>query len=157
MLQLLAKDQWQVKFSKCSFAQRQVSYLGHVISQQGVATDPKKVSAVQEWPTPSNVKELRGFLGLAGYYRKFVRNFGIISKPLTELLKKGVVFVWTNDHAMAFQALKNALTSAPILALPDFYVPFCLETDASGVGIGAILLQKGHPLAYFSKGLGPKS
>ncbi|RLM68934.1 putative gag-pol polyprotein [Panicum miliaceum] len=153
VLQLLAKDQWKVKLSKCSFAQGQVSYLGHVISQEGVSTDPSKVKAVLEWPIPKCVKELRGFLGFAGYYRKFVKHFGIIAKPLTELLKKGAIFIWTHDHQVAFQAL----SPAPVLALPDFVVPFCVETDASGSGIGAILMQKGHPLAYLSKPLGPKS
>ncbi|CAO2191183.1 unnamed protein product [Urochloa humidicola] len=157
VLQLLRRDQWKVKMSKCSFAQRQINYLGHIISQHGVSTDPSKVSAVMDWPIPVNVKELRGFLGLAGYYRKFVKHFGIIAKPLTELLKKGVLFIWTSIHQQAFQALKNALSSAPVLALPDFSVPFCIETDASGVGIGAVLIQKGHPLAYLSKALGPRS
>ena len=143
--------------SKCAFAQRQVPYLGHVISEHGVATDPGKVSAMMNWPVPANVKELRGFLGLAGYYRKFVRHFGIIAKPLTELLKKGVVYVWTSEHQRAFQTLQQALSSAPVFALPDFSVPFCIESDASGVGIGEVLLQKGHPLAYISKALGPRS
>ena len=110
------------------------------------------------WLVPANVKELRGFLGLAGYYRKkFVRHFGIISKPLTELFKKGAVYVWTSEHQVAFQTLRQALSSAPVLALPDFSLPFCIETDASGIGIGAVLLQKGHPLAYISKALGPRS
>lgn len=93
VLQLLRQDHWQVKMSKCSFAQPQVSYLGHIIGAQGVSTEPKKIQDVLTWPTPISVKKLRGFLGLAGYYRKFVKNFGIISKPLTQLLRKGVSFV----------------------------------------------------------------
>ena len=104
-----------------------------------------------------DVKQLRSFLGLVGYYRKFVRHFGIISKPLTELLKKGALFIWTNHHDLAFQTLKSALCSAPVLSLPDFTKPFCIETDASGTGVGAVLMQNGHPLAYLSKALGPKS
>ena len=157
VLQLLARDHWQVKLSKCIFAKRQVSYLGHVISQEGVSTDPSKVQAILRWPIPANVKELRGFLGLAGYYRKFVKHFGVIAKPLTELLKKGAIFMWTKDHQVAFQALQQALSSAPVLALPDFSTPFAIETDASGSGIGAVLMQNGHPLAYLRKPLGPRS
>jgi len=103
------------------------------------------------------VKELRSFLGLAGYYRRFVRHFGIISKPLTNLLKKNSLFIWTSDHTRAFQALKSALCKSPVLALPNFAKPFTIETDASDVGVGAVLMQDGHPLAYFSKALGPKS
>lgn len=91
---LLHQHNFKVKLSKCSFAKQELSYLGHVISHKGVATDPSKVDIIQQWPTRSNAKEVRSFLGLAGYYRKFVRNFGIVSKPLTNLLKKGPVFVW---------------------------------------------------------------
>lgn len=157
IFQLLAKDQWKIKLSKCTFARRQIRYLGHVISDAGVSTDPSKVAAVAQCPTPSNTKELRGFLGLAGYYRKFVRNFGVISKPLTELLKKHALFVWTLQHEESFNALKSALCSAPVLALPDFSKPFAIESDACDNGVGAVLTQAGHPLAFFSKALGPKS
>jgi hypothetical protein len=157
VLQLLQKDQWQVKRTKCTFAQRQLRYLGHIISAAGVATDPDKIQAVLQWPSPSSVRELRSFLGLAGYYRRFVKHFGLISKPLTELLRKGAIFVWTDVQEHAFVALKEALTSAPVLALPDFTKPFVVEIDASGYGIGAVLMQNGHPLAFLSKALGPKS
>lgn len=157
VLKLLRRDHWQVKASKCSFAQQQISYLGHVISAQGVATEEDKIQSVQNWITPSNVKELRGFLGLAGYYRKFVRHFGLICKPLTTLLKKDTLFVWTSECDTAFLALKHALTTAPVLALPNFEKTFVLETDACDKGIGAVLQQDGHPIAYLSKALGPKS
>jgi hypothetical protein len=157
VFELLAKDQWKIKLSKCSFAQRKIAYLGHVISEQGVGTDPSKVSAISQWPTPTSAKQLRSFLGLAGYYRKFVKGFGVISKPLTELLKKNAIFVWTIVHEQSFVALKKAMCSAPVLALPNFSKPFAIETDASSSGIGAVLIQDGHPLAYISKALGPKS
>lgn len=138
VLELLAKDHWKVKLSKCTFAQRQIQYLGHIISEQGVGTDPSKISAIAQWPTLSNAKELRSFLGLAGYYRKFVKHFGIISKPLTKLLKKNVIFVWTTIHEKAFSTLKSSLCKSPVLALPDFSKPFAIETDACGVGVGAV-------------------
>lgn len=157
VLSLLQKDQWKVKLSKCTFATRSISYLGHVISEAGVQTDPNKVTAVVNWPTPSNVKELCSFLGLAGYYRKFVQHFGIISKPLTLLLKKNTRFLWTQEQDIAFHCLKNKLSQAPVLALPDFSKPFVLETDACDQGIGAVLMQGGHPLAYVSKALGPQT
>lgn len=102
----LSADQWKVKLSKCIFAQRSISYLGHVISESRVATDPAKVKAITDWPPPTNVWALRGFLGLAGYYRKFVRHFGIIARPLTDLLKKDSLFIWTSIHASTFNTLK---------------------------------------------------
>ena len=157
VFELLSKDQWKLKMSKCSFAQTKISYLGHVISQAGVGTDPSKLESIASWPTPSSVKELRSFLELADYYRRFVRHFGIISKPLSNLLKKHTLFIWTPDHESAFQALKAALCQSPVLALPNFARPFTIETDASDVGVGAVLMQDGHPLAYLSKALGTKS
>lgn len=151
---LLREHQFKVRLSKCSFAQQQLKYLGHVISGEGVATDPSKIKDVQQWSTPTSVKELRGFLGLAGYYRRFVNHFGMIAKPLTELLKKGQLFVWTEQQEQAFQSLKKALTSALALALPNFDGPFVVETDAYDKGIGAVLQQDGHPIAYVSNALG---
>jgi predicted alpha/beta hydrolase len=146
-----------VKFSKCEFAQPSVHYLGHVISSAGVATDDSKISAVRDWPTPTDAKQLRSFLGLAGYYRKFVRNYASISKPLTALLTKFTPYIWTPATDLAFRTLKEALVSAPVLALPDFAAQFTIETDACEYGIGAVLLQKGHPLAFVSKSLGPRN
>lgn len=146
-----------MKLSKCAFAQTTIGYLGHIISGAGVATNPSKISSIQEWPVPVNVKEVRGFLGLAGYYRKFISQYGNISRPLTNLLKKGTPFHWTKIEDQAFCALKEALSSAPVLALPDFSKQFVVETDACDTGVGAVLMQDGHPLAYVSKSLGPRN
>jgi hypothetical protein len=142
---LLSEQQWRLKPSKCSFAQQQINYLGHTISAAGVSTDSSKVQDVKDWPTPANIKELRGFLGLSGYYRKFVRNYGLLSKPLSNMLRKGVPFCWTPEAESAFQALKEALITAPVLALPDFSRQFIVETDASDLGVGAVLIQGDHP------------
>lgn len=157
VLQLLQAQQWKVKLSKCSFAQQQLAYLGHIIGKDGVTADPSKIADVLHWKIPQSVKQLRGFLGLAGYYRKFVRNFGTINKPLTQLLKKGVPFKWTAQMDEAFNALKQALVSAPVLALPDFSKTFTVETDACDMGIGAVLSQDRYPIAFVSKALGPKT
>jgi hypothetical protein len=127
------------------------------VSNQGVATDPSKIETIQNWPQPTNIKELRSFLGMTGYYRRFVSQFGLIAKPLTNLLKKGNLFVWTSETEKAFQTLKKALISSPVLALPNFAIPFVVEIDASAKGIGAVLQQQGHPIAFVSKALGLKA
>ncbi|XP_060673303.1 uncharacterized protein LOC132803788 [Ziziphus jujuba] len=150
VLSILAANHLFAKESKCVFGVTTVEYLGHIISSAEVSADPVKVQNFREWPTPSTIREVCGFLGLAGYYRKFIKHFGGIAPPLTKLLSKEG-FHWTQECDVAFQQLKTALTTAPVLALPDFSQPFVIECDASGIGIGAVLSQNGRPLAYFSQ------
>jgi hypothetical protein len=154
---ILQQHSLYLKKSKCSFGRSELEYLGHIISAQGVSTDLEKIKAVQQWPTPIDCKQLWSFLGLAGYYRKFIRHYGTISKPLTDLLKKNTVYVWTPQLQSSFDTLKEAPVTAPVLILPDFTKEFCIETDASGKGIGAGLMQQGHPVAYLSKSLSSKN
>lgn len=151
VLQTLADNQFYIKASKCEIAKSRLEYLGHIISGDGVATEPTKVSAVSTWPLPKTVKQLRGFLGLTGYYRRFIQNYGVICRPLTQLLKKETKFHWGAQEQQAFEALKAALVQAPVLALPDFTKTFIVETDASDLGMGAVLMQDGHPISYLSK------
>lgn len=124
-----------------------------MISSEGVSTALSKIQTVQAWPSPSDAKEVRRFLGLAGFYRRFVRHFGIIARPLFNLLKKGTPFVWIDVTEQAFQVLKHQLIYAPVLALPDFSKPFVVETDACDTRLCAVLQQEGHPIAYMSKAL----
>ncbi|MCH80874.1 Ty3/gypsy retrotransposon protein, partial [Trifolium medium] len=156
VMQILQENTLFVKLSKCSFGVLEIEYLGHMVTGHGVSMDKDKVQAVINWPTPKNVNQLRGFLGLTGYYRRFIKSYAKIASPLTDLLKKAA-YEWNDQAELAFQQLKTAITSAPVLALPNFHKPFILETDASGVGIGAVLHQEGHPIAYFSKKLVPRN
>ena len=141
VLQKLREAGLRLKPSKCSFCRASVSYLGHVVSRGGVSTDPEKTAKVTKWPTPTSVQEVQQFLGLASYYRRFVRNFAEIAKPLHRLTERGRKFFWTLECETAFATLKNRLSSAPILSFPDFSKPFLLDTDASQEGIGAVLSQ----------------
>lgn len=152
VLDKLREHKLYMKQSKCSFAQTSLEYLGHIISVEGVSTDPNKTEAMLKWPVPVTVSELKGFLGLTGYYRKFVRNYGIIAKPLTQLLKKKQ-FNWTHDAQKAFEQLKAAMSNTPVLALPNFKRQFVVETYACDLGIGAVLMQHDQPVAFLSKAL----
>ena len=127
-----------------------------MISQHGLATDPAKIEIIQQWPQPKTISELRAFLGLTGYYRRFIKGYGIICRPLFNALKKNS-FQWTDCQEAAFQQLKQLTTNPHVLALPDFTQPFVLEADASGNGIRAVLMQNGRPLSFFSTTLGPKA
>lgn len=120
---------------KCSFVKNEVSYLGHIVSAEGVKPNPEKIKVVEEFPVPKNLKELRNFLGLANYYRRFVKDFAKIAYPLHELTRKGVKFRWMDDCAVAFDKLKRVLVSAPILAYPDYNEEFLLFVDASATAI----------------------
>ncbi|XP_038891674.1 uncharacterized mitochondrial protein AtMg00860-like [Benincasa hispida] len=134
---------------KFQFARERVEYLGHIISQQGVEIDPKKVRAMLEWPVPKKMKEVQGFLGLSGYYRRFVQNYGCVAATLTQILKGGT-FRWTEDAQLAFEKLKTTMMMLPVLALPDFNRPFKVETDASGYGIGVVLVQQKRSITFYS-------
>lgn len=121
-----------------------------------MGTDPSKIAAMQQWPTPTSLKGLRGFFGLTGYYRKFVKGYGAISKPLTDLLKKNN-FHWTSEAQEAFDRLKRLMTETPVLAMPDYSKPFVVEADACDQGVGAVLMQNGRPVAYLSKAISKKN
>jgi hypothetical protein len=154
ILDELRRHQLFVKRTKCSFGASSVAYLGHVISAVGVAMDPPKVQAIHDWPAPHSPQAVRGFLGLTGYYRKFVHNYEAIATPLTALLKKEG-FSWDDAATMTFTALKATVTSGPVLAMPDFAKLFTVECDASTFGFGAVLVQEGHPVAFFSRPVAP--
>ncbi|KAK1651032.1 hypothetical protein QYE76_068837 [Lolium multiflorum] len=153
VLQVLRDNQLYGNLEKCTFCKDKVIFLGYVVSKHGVEVDVSKIEAIQNWPTPMNVSQVRSFHGLAGFYRRFVPNFSTIAAPLNDLTKKGVVFEWGAAQDHAFDELKRLLTSAPLLALPDFNKQFEIECDASGIGIGGVLMQEGRPIAYFSEKL----
>ncbi|XP_047173484.1 uncharacterized protein LOC124841282 [Vigna umbellata] len=151
VLRKLEENSWVANRKKCEFGMIQIRYLGHLISERRVKMDQDEVRVVMDWEKPKTLKALRGFLGLTGYYRRFVKDYGKISKPLTELLKKGQ-FTWIEQADVAMTRLKEVVTTAPVLILPDFDQPFHIECDAPG-GVGAVLTQGKRPITFFSKAL----
>ena len=148
----------RLKLKNCKFARTSVVYLGHVVTEDGIKTNPQKIEAVRAYPVPSNAKALRSFLGLASYYRRFVPGFSKVAGPLHALTKKDALFIWGPDCRTSFETLKQLLTASPVLAVPDFSRRFLLETDASGAGLGAVLAQEQsdgtkRPIAYASRSL----
>jgi hypothetical protein len=143
--------------TKCDFIKKELEFLGHIVSTDGLKVDPAKIEKVKEWPRPRNVKEVQQFMGFVGYYRRFIENSAVIAKPLYNLCKKDAEFKWTENCQTAFELMKEVLCSAKVMRYPDFKLPFILTTDASGIGIGAILEQEENgvrkPVAYGSRTL----
>lgn len=155
VLEILRKNQYYVKRGQCTFAATIDEYLGHILGNGAVSTDLKKVTAILEWLEPANIKQLRSFLGLTGYYRCFIQHYGEIARPLTNLLKKQG-FLCSDIATKVFTKLKEVLVSAPVLALPDFNKIFIIEIDACSFGIGVVLMQEGRFVAFYSKALAPQ-
>ena len=155
----LAQAGLKLSPKKCFFFKDEIPFLGHVVSRHGIQTDPEKLRVIKEFPIPKDLTQLRGFIALASYYRKFVKNFSRIVEPLNRLLKKNTPFVWGNDQVDSFEYLKTCLMTPPILSYPNFEKPFILYTDASTFALGAILSQKNEDkkervIAYASRTLG---
>ncbi|GKE12573.1 reverse transcriptase domain-containing protein, partial [Tanacetum coccineum] len=153
VLELLRKEKLYAKFSKCEFWLQEVHFLGHVVNQNGIHVDPSKIEAVKNWKTPTTPSEIRSFLGLAGYYRRFIANFSKIAKPLTSLTQKNQKYVWGVEQEEAFQTLKSNLCDAPILTLPDGVEDFIVYCDVPNQGLGCVLMQRGKVIAYASRQL----
>jgi hypothetical protein len=153
ILQRLQEHQLYAKFSKCEFWIKEVPFLGHVVSPEGIVVDPGKENEVLEWKPPTTMSKVRSFLRLAGYYRRFILNFSKIAKPITELLKKGNKYVWSEACEEAFKHLKKLLTTSPVLAQPDTTMLFDVYCDASGTSLGGVLMQEGRVILYSSRQL----
>ncbi|KAK1427827.1 hypothetical protein QVD17_16523 [Tagetes erecta] len=153
ILELLKEEKLYAKFSKCEFWLKEVQFLGHTVNDKGIHVDPAKIEAIQKWAEPKTPTEIRSFLGLAGYYRRFIPNFSKIAVPLTTLTQKGVPYNWGSEQVQAFQSLKHALCNAPILTLPDGNDDFVVYCDASNRGLGCVLMQRGKVIAYASRQL----
>ena len=155
VLETLRREKLYAKFSKCEFWLREVQFLGHIVNKDGIAVDPAKVAAVQKWETPKTPTEIRSFLGLAGYYRRFIKDFSKIALPLTRLTRKNVAFCRGEAQQKAFDELRDKLCDSPVLALPDGVEGMVVYCDASKVGLGAVLMQNERVIAYASRQLKP--
>ena len=155
LLGKLREHQLYTKFSKCEFWLKEVGFLGHIISGEGIAVDPTKVDTVTNWEVPTTVGEIQSFLGLAGYYRRFIENFSRIAKPMTERLKKDTKFNWTEECEASFQELKKHLVTSPVLILLDQRKDYEVYCDASRQGLGGVLMQDGRVVSYASRQLRP--
>ena len=153
ILACLKVNNFFIKLSKCFFASDTIDYLGHLVTPAGVQADPSKIDAMVNWPQPLTPKQLRGFLSLTGYYRRFIRGYATITAPLTDLLHKDN-FKWSLSASSTFDALKRAMVESPILRLPSFELAFVVETNTSNVGMGVVLLQD-ELIAFFSPKFGP--
>ncbi|KAI3510609.1 hypothetical protein L1887_17736 [Cichorium endivia] len=153
VLSLLKREALYAKFSKCEFSLREVQFLGHVVGKDGIKVDPAKIEAIEKWELPRTPSEVRSFLGLAGYYRRFIEDFSRIAAPLTTLTPKNVKFEWKSTQDQAFKTLKGKLSSAPILSLPEGNEGFTIYSDASILGLGCVLMQHGKVIAYASRQL----
>src|SRR4051794_28315913 len=151
VLETLREHKLYAKFSKCEFLLKEVGFLGHILSASGVSIDPEKIKTVKEWKAPTTQTEVRAFLGLAGYYRKFVEGFTSIARPMTQILKKDKKFEWTDKCEESFQKLKDRLITAPILVMPDITKPFDVYCDASKIGLVCVLMQEGKVISYLSR------
>jgi hypothetical protein len=150
VLQKLQDHRLYAKLSKCEFWLKQVAFLGYIILKGGISVDPSKIQDILSWNAPTNVGDIWGFPGLVGYYRKFIEGFSKITKPMTELLEKDMKFIWMLACEASFQELKKRLTTAPILVIPDMEKSFSIYCDTSGQGLGCVLMQYGHVIAYAS-------
>jgi hypothetical protein len=153
ILTRLREHQLYAKFSKCAFWLEEIQFLGHVLTANGIAFDPSKVKDILEWKPSTIVHQVRSFLGLAGYYCRFIPDFSKIVKPITSLLKNDTKFNWSSRCNEAFEKLKVLLTTAPVLAQPDIEKPFDVYCDALGSGLGCVLMQEGRVIAYASRQL----
>jgi len=151
VLSTLREKQLYVNPDKCTFFAKEVAYLGHIVSADGLKADPRKTQALQEWPVPKDKHDIRAFLGLTNYFRRFIQDYSNIARPLTSLTKDSVLWSWNAPQQQAFEKLKQTLVSPPVLAMPDFSKPFTVECDASQVALGGILTQEGRPVAYESR------